>query len=45
MKEKLNFIQTLASASPIKQIALIEGHHFLNSIIQFAKVDFGTITI
>jgi len=35
---------TLCSWVPIRQTALKVGHHLLNSDIQLANVDFGTIT-
>ena len=43
-KHSKSFSITLSSRDPIRQTALIEGHHLLNSAIQLAKVDFGTIT-
>ena len=36
--------RTLVAWSPIKHIALRDGHHRLNSDIQFARVDFGAKT-
>merc|ERR1719167_611827 len=35
----------LVSWSPMRQTALTVGHHFLNSFIQLARVDFGTRTM
>ena len=37
--------RTLSSALPINLVARKEGHHRLNSFIQFDKVDLGTMTM